>query len=65
MSPITRHLTPCVPDHFDLLPYHKGLETLPYHYVTDRSYHMTSTYLVTWLLLQAVLNHTKNMTKAF
>ena len=46
MSPITLPLTRCLPGHLDLLPYHKGF--LPYRYMADRSYHIMSTYLVTY-----------------
>lgn len=68
MSPITLPLTPCLSGHLDFLPYHKRLEPLPYHCMTDRSYHIMSTYLVTRLLVQAGPCHTKgtkHATKAF
>lgn len=68
MSPVILPLTPCLPGHLDLLLYHIGLEPLPYHCMTDRSYHIMSTYLITWLLVQAVPTHTKGtkcVTKAF
>jgi len=42
MPPIALHPTPWPPGHSNLLPYHKGLEPLPYHYVTDRCYHKMS-----------------------
>lgn len=43
MPPIALHPTPWPPGHSNLLPYHKGLKPLPYHYVTDRCYHKMST----------------------
>jgi len=59
MSPVTLPLTPCLPGHLDLLPY---------HCMTDRSYHIMSTYLITWLLVQAEPAHVKGtncVTKTF